>query len=106
MNASRLRSIISFALKAEQSTKIQNHLQTLVTALANLASTPNNPEYQTITATSVTNLESILKKFEDSLTPAQKKDLVEIKAYQYFSTSLVEEIKRSITQNAMTPSVT
>lgn len=105
MNASRLRGIIAFLLEQEKKRKFQTHLQSLSNALQNLAGEPNNTQHQTETANSLTTLQSALADFTSSLTPAQKTNLAEIKAYQFFSNSIVDEIQHSIAQNPMTPSV-
>ena len=105
MNVDRLVALIDFLLKSERSLRIQEHLGTLRTNLNNLASNPNQPQFQQDTAKSLNALQDALEQFELSLTPAQRRSIIEVKAYPFFSRGMADEIARSINKNGITPAV-
>jgi hypothetical protein len=105
MNAERLQSIIDFLLKAEDTTKIQDKLNTLRANVANLVSAPAEATYQRQAVEALTELQKTVSSFVAGLSPAQKTNILDIRAQQFFSNEMVAEIAETFAKGGMTPAV-
>jgi len=105
MHASRLRQFIQYLLKAETRLALQNKLNLYVAAMANLVAQPQDPAHQTAVADTLNAAHAAFTEFEGGITPAQLAALSEIGASQYFSTSIISNIKSMMASNPLTPTV-
>ena len=71
MNASRLRELVDLVLAREGQFKVQEHLVTLNTALANLAGSPQDTNYQTVYAQAFDVLQTAVRSLSQSFTPTE-----------------------------------
>jgi len=105
MNAERLRGIIDFLLTAEKTAKIQDQIVALRNQLDGLVGNPADQNSQKNVATALAALESSVSSFVEGLSPAQQRNIAEVKAHEYFSTTMVAEITAALTKNGITPAV-
>lgn len=105
MNSSRLRFFVQFLLKEEERLALQNKLNEFHTALQNLVNAPQDPNHQTQVAQSLTNIDAAFSKLVGSLTPAQLSAIGELGATNFFSKTLVSQIRALMAENPMTPTV-
>lgn len=105
MNAERLISIIDFLLKSEKTNQIQSGITALHTSLNNLVNQTNNADFQKAVAAATDALEKSLSEFFNTITPAQRKDILEIKGLPFFSPITANDIRQDFQKHGMTPAV-
>lgn len=105
MNASRLKEIIDLMLRRESDTGLQDLLNASVTALANLASGPQEQSYQTAFAAAATKLKAAVSTLSSSFKPAEIKMLEEIGAAPYFLDDIAGRLDVWVLQNPISPAV-
>jgi len=105
MNAERLRGIVNLLLGGESKEQLQDRLAALRNDVNSLAGNPADQNIQRQTAANLANFERGVKSFEASLSPAQIKQLAEIKAYSFFTSDMVAELNNSFAKNGITPAV-
>jgi hypothetical protein len=104
LNTDKLRELIERILEVEAKADTQTRLNHLASALANLAGTPQNADYQTQLATALKQFASSMSKFQVAFSPRDYERVLEL-SNEAFSPSMVEEITESISQNVMSPIV-
>jgi len=104
LNTDKLRELVERILEVEAKADTQTRLNQLASALANLAGTPQNAEYQTQMATSLKQFASSMGKFQASFSPRDYERVLEL-SDEAFSPTMVEEITATISANAMSPTV-
>lgn len=105
MNAERLRGIIDFLLGVENQEKIQEKLDSLRSQTDNLAGNPADQNAQRNTATALAALEVTVNAFYDATSPAQKRNIAEVGAGEFFSRAMVAAIGAAFATNGITPAV-
>ncbi|MBB3234537.1 hypothetical protein [Phyllobacterium endophyticum] len=84
MNTTRLREIVDFLISKEAEDQIQQLLTDLYNALTNLVSSPTDASFQQSYTSAMDSLSNALRRLEEDIQPAQKKQLQEINALKYF----------------------
>ncbi len=105
MNAERLRGIVDFLLNEENKEKIQEKLNGLRSQIDGLAGNPADQNAQRNTAGALTTLENSVSSFYDAMSPAQRRNIAEVGAGEFFSRAMAEEISVAFAKNGMTPAV-
>lgn len=104
LNTEKLRGLVENILEVEAKVDTQARLNQLANSLANLASAPQNAEYQTQLSTALKQFANSMAKFKASFSPSDYHRIFEL-SNEGFSFTLVDEIADSIAQNVMSPSV-
>jgi hypothetical protein len=105
MNATRLKEIVDRLLAAESANKWQKKLTTLKSGIDELVSQPASQDAQTRIVTTTAEMETTVRQFLDSLTPAQIKQIYEINGGEFFTFEVITPIKELMQQNAITPTI-
>jgi hypothetical protein len=105
MNAERLRGIVDFLLAAESGNGIQERLTALLGTVTELVANPADQAHQRKVAESLAALEKSASFFVRNLTPAEKRNIAEVRGNPYFSETLVAELSAAFLKNGMTPAV-
>jgi len=105
MNVERLLQFVEFLQQQEKHHQIQQKLADFQANLNNQVNQPQQVQFQSQVAATLTALEKTIHNFYDVLNPAQIKSIVEIKGDEFFFPKLVETIKIEMSKNAMTPAV-
>jgi hypothetical protein len=105
MNAERLRGIVDFLLGVENKEKIQDKLDGLSAQIDGLAGSPADQNAQRNTAAALDALQTTVGTFYDALSPAQKRNIAEVRAGEFFSRAMVDEISSALAKNGITPAV-
>jgi hypothetical protein len=105
VNAERLKGILEFLLKIDSQHGIQSKINTLLEAINQLSSNPTNQTVQQSSAAALAVLEASVASMLASVSPAQQRAIVEIKAFPFFSQDMVSEISHAFAKNGMTPAV-
>jgi hypothetical protein len=92
MDESRMRTTVAVLLRTEASLRIQQRLQEFDAVLAKLEKAPGRRLTQYKTQTKLRSLGRTLQKCEVALTQNQRRNVVEIKGFQFFSHLMVSEI--------------
>lgn len=95
MDESRMRTTVALLLRTEETSRIQQRLQEFDAVLAKLEKSPGRRLTQYKAQTKLRSLGRKLQKSEVALTQNQRRNLVEIKAIQFFSYLMVSEITQS-----------
>ncbi len=103
MNVERLYEIVTYLRQMDSQTGIQSRLTELRDHLSNLASQPQNQTHQSNVVSALNNLEIAFANFQEKTTPAQEALVREINGERFFSAALPQEIRRDLSQNAITP---
>ncbi|UYO51732.1 hypothetical protein [Rhodopseudomonas palustris] len=104
MNAERLRAVLDLLLQTEKDGNIQPSIEQVAFNLAVLASTPG-PEQQTKLAKSLDLLDQRIRVTCSKLNPIQRSGIKSVNADNFFSPSMVDQIRHVMTENAFTPAV-
>jgi len=92
MDESRMRTTVAVLLRTEASLRIQQRLQEFDAVLAKLEKAPGRRLTQYKAQTKLRSLGRTLQKCEVALTQNQRRNVVEIKGFQFFSHLMVSEI--------------
>ena len=92
MDESRMRTTVAVLLRTEASLRIQQRLQEFDAVLAKLEKAPGRRLTQYKAQTKLRSLGRTLQKCEVALTKNQRRNVVEIKGFQFFSHLMVSEI--------------
>lgn len=106
MDASRLLEALDFLKADERSGELQQKLQAVLSALQSLTSSPGEAAYQTAFAEQLDALEKALQVQADTYNPSQLERIIALGAKPYFTTSLSSSIRRSISNNPVSPATT
>lgn len=106
MDTARLAETLSYLERDEREYAIQNKLVAVKNTLTNLASNPAEPTHQTNFANALNDLSSALRDVSGTYSPSQRSRIYSLGAKPYFSPALGSQIRRSIAQNPISPSVT
>jgi hypothetical protein len=104
LNTDKLRELVERILEVEAKADTQTRLNQLASALANLASTPQNADYQTQLSTALKQFANSMSKFQVAFSPRDYERVLELSS-EGFSPTMVEDITESINQNVMSPTV-
>lgn len=105
MNTEQLKSLVVRILRDETQFKIQASLTDLNNALQQFVSAPQDSNSQVNVANKLTALESQIAKVVASYQPTEQKRLQEIGALEFFDNTVVGVIRKSMSENQMTPAV-
>jgi hypothetical protein len=105
MNTSRLKELIDLLLSQEEKFAIQNRLNEVNGSLANLASQPQQAQFQTAFASALKSLNVALNNLVSEFEPSQEALLKELGASRFFSNEISSRIEEWVATNAVTPSV-
>jgi hypothetical protein len=94
MDQGRMRTTVALLLSAEERLRIQWSLQQIEAALVRLERAPKWYRVQYNAEKNLRSLSRKLEKFEAALAHNQRKNLTDIKALQFFSTSLISDSLR------------
>ncbi len=104
MNTSKLREIILRIIEVEEQLQTQDNLEALDNALASLVSQPGNTGFQDEVSDSLRRFSESMTEFKAAFSPRDFERVCEL--YEpAFSQALVEEINKSIAENALSPNV-
>ena len=92
MDQSRMRTTVALLLRTEETLRIQQRLQEFDAILAKLEKSPGRRLTQYKAQTKLRSLGRKLQKCEVAQTQNQRRNLVEIKTFQFFSHLMVSEI--------------
>ncbi|MFO1172860.1 MAG: hypothetical protein U1E49_18085 [Hyphomicrobiaceae bacterium] len=92
-------------LAAEKEFSIQQKFNDLLSAMNNLASQPQQAQFQTDVAAKLGELETVLLRLSNDLSPAELALVSEIGGVNYFTTTASNSVRDLIAKNAMTPAV-
>lgn len=106
MNASRLREIVDLLLDIEAQFQIQGRLNDANSALGNIISQPQQPQFQTQFSAAVEQLRSSSAQIQERLQPTQIALIEEIGGESFFVVDLAGEIDEWLQKNVVTPAVT
>jgi len=105
MTANKLYAILKFVETLDSQLRLQTSLEGIRDNLESLVQSPAQPTYQSTLATSLKDFEQVREKLRDSITPSMAAAIAEMGGAEFFDPEIAEQIKTSISQNAMTPSV-
>jgi hypothetical protein len=105
MNAERLRGIIQFLLAKEAEIKMQENLTKFREAVSQLAAAPADAARQSVVVQTLGQLQATVRALTGSLTQAEMKDIVDVRAYDFFSNDIIRRIEELYRQNGVTPAV-
>ncbi|MGI0133894.1 MAG: hypothetical protein ACREBW_02915 [Candidatus Micrarchaeaceae archaeon] len=105
MNVTRLREIVDLLLAREAKFKIQQTFGEVNSSLTNLASNPQDQNFQTQYAAALEKLRTTMQAISASLTPAEVKEIGEIGAGIFFSAKLADQIGQWVSENPISPAV-
>jgi hypothetical protein len=106
MNCERLYEIAEQLLVVESKYDIQSSLQQLLNDMQQLASNPNQPQFQTQYASRFQEFQAAWKRMESSFDPQKQTLLREIGAAPFFLDDVPGEIDLTARENPHTPTVT
>lgn len=106
MDTARLAETLNYLDRDERQYGIQEKLVAVKNALTNLTSNPAEPTHQTNFAKSLDNLSKVLTEVSGTYNPSQRSRISDLGARPYFSPTLASQIRRSVAQNPISPSVT
>lgn len=95
MDEGRMRATVALLLSTEESLRIQQSLQEFEVVLTKLEKGPARRLTQYKAQTKLRSLERKLEKFEAGLTHSQRINIVNIKAFRFFSRLMISEIPQS-----------
>lgn len=104
LNTNKLRELVERILQVEAKANTQTALHQLANALASLASSPQNADYQTQLATAIKLFANSTDKFQTAFSPTDYERVLEL-SQDGFSPIMLEEIIATISENAMSPTV-
>jgi hypothetical protein len=105
MNTSRLKEIIEFLLAAEDAVRFQNLLSQVNQQLGQLASQPQNPQFQTAFARAQDALRTGSDNMRSRFKPTEVNDISAIGANEFFLDDVASEIAEAIQANPISPAV-
>jgi hypothetical protein len=105
MTAEKLLGILKLIETVDSKLTLQGTLETIKDALANLASSPAQPQFQGTLASALQAFEDASAKLRELITPAQALAIKELGGAEFFDPGIADKIKTSVQTNAMTPSV-
>lgn len=106
MNTSRLREIVDLLLELEQKFQIQAILNEANTALQNIISQPQNPDFQKQFSNCIEQLRGSAANAREQLQPTRISLIDEIGGNKFFVIDLAGLIDDWAQKNGMTPAVT
>ena len=104
LNTDKLRELVDRVIAVEAKVTSQTKLSELASALANLANSPQDSNYQTQLAAAVRQFLASFTRFQEAFSPSDYERLIEL-SDEAFSPSITNDVTNSINQNAMTPAV-
>lgn len=105
MNAERLHSITRMLLDEMNQTDIVNKIKNLIDSLNNVVNQPAPPHQQAL-ATNLTSVyDTLTKTTIDTISPAWRQMLIELKGEQFFGKKLMFTIQEIFQRNQITPAV-
>jgi hypothetical protein len=105
MTSEKLLQTIKFLVDIDQLNTLQPTLDAIGSTLASLASAPAQPTYQESLAKQLDTLDSSVASMALELTPARVNAIEKIGAGGFFNPHIADEVRRAVSQNAMTPTV-
>lgn len=105
MTAEKLYGILLFIDDLDSRLSIQNSLQQVATALANLVASPAQPQYQTQLAQALTAFDQSVSKMNEAISHSQFQTISTMGGEEFFNPRIAENVRNSVEKNAMTPSV-
>ncbi|MCW5718604.1 MAG: hypothetical protein KIS68_12315 [Bauldia sp.] len=106
MDAARLLKLVNDALALETQFKLQERLTAFKDVFTQLVRQPAEAQFQTDMADKLKRLEEGLRSAHAKMSPVELENLYDIDVGYYFDSEMVADIKKEITNNAMTPAVT
>lgn len=104
MNTDKLAEITLQIINSEKALNTKSVLETLAQSLTELASQPQNPEFQKAVSKNLALFQRTTSDFERSFTPQDYERVLELDP-EVFSKSFTTDITKIISENAMTPAV-
>ncbi len=105
MNVSRLLDVLEILQQYEKQYKIQNLLNDVNSQLANLASQPSNPPFQTAYDESLQKLDAGIAKMLRQFEPRETTVLSELNGMEFYSDDISASIRAWVAQNPASPAV-
>jgi hypothetical protein len=106
MDTARLAEALSYLEKDEREYQIQAKLIAVRDNLNNLSANPSDASSQTNFSNALNELSKALADLSVTYSPTQRDRIYALGAKPYFSSLMVTQIRQSVTQNPISPSVT
>lgn len=105
MNAEKILTYIGWLLYDEKEHKIQEALTSLSQQLSNLASSPQEATYQKGVSDALIHLQQQVGALMNTYDAVQWRGVATIGAMPFFSEEIIDGIKKTISENSMTPTI-
>ena len=105
MNLGEAIDVINAALELDRAHGVQNKIQEVLNAISNMASNPQDSNFQTELAANLKGAGTSIKSAAAELSPAEHERLRKLGALNYFDPSLLDQIVNWINSNPSTPAV-
>ena len=105
MNTSKLIELAQLLIEQDAQCNLQSNLTAVYNAIANLVSSPGQPEFQKQFSQAYVSLNSSVKDLMSSLTPTQLDLISEIGGGPYFTEEMDKQIVEWNNENSLTPAV-
>jgi len=105
MTAQKLFEILSFLDALDTKLNLQKNLESISTALSNLASQPAQTQHQSNLAAALAEFQKGADQLSGLITPSQFVIIDSLGGARYFDPAIADEVRTSVEKNAMTPAV-
>ena len=105
MTVEKFFEILELATELDKKLGLQSSLLAVRDALNNLVSAPAQPQHQSNLANAMAVFTDAAEQLTKSITPLQLDSIAELGGAEFFDPSIAENVRASIAENAMTPTV-
>ena len=105
MTVEKFYETLLLVTELDEHLNLQQQIEAIRDSLSSIASAPAQPQHQSALASALAVFDEATEKLDRILTPSQMSSIADLGGEEYFNPEISEEIRKSISSNAMTPSV-
>jgi len=105
MTAQKLYGMLKFLETLDKKSELQSKLEAVKNALTNIVNQPAQPANQSALATALAEFDKAAALLRDSINPSQFAAIEAMGGAEFFDPNIAQQLRASVQQNAMTPSV-